>query len=110
VHEIAEHFDAIRKPIYVFYLGDHDPSGREVEIDLEERVRSQLNRAREDGEKIVLSRLAIHSEDIRNITCHPCGLNQQIHEPGDFSLSTVANVWNWTRFHRMSYGAGFGKR
>src|SRR5258707_705386 len=28
VHEIAELFSKITKPIFVYYLGDHDPSGR----------------------------------------------------------------------------------
>ena len=84
VHEIAEYFDGIRKPIYVFYLGDHDPSGREIEIDLEVRVRNQLSRIREDGEEIVLSRLAIHSEDIRRFALPPLRIKPADPRAGQF--------------------------
>ena len=37
-HAIAEHFSQITKPIVVLYLGDHDPSGREIETDMAARV------------------------------------------------------------------------
>jgi hypothetical protein len=40
VHEIASIFMEIMKPIYVYYLGDHDPSGRAIELDLYERIVS----------------------------------------------------------------------
>ena len=54
VHEITEHFQRIGKPIHVYYLGDHDPSGCEIETDLFWRV----------SEDFELTRLAIHGADI----------------------------------------------
>jgi hypothetical protein len=38
-HEIAQRFAKIKKPIVVFYLGDHDPSGRVIESDVRSRVQ-----------------------------------------------------------------------
>ena len=38
VHEIATLFSTINKPITVFYLGDHDPSGCDMDRDVEARV------------------------------------------------------------------------
>jgi hypothetical protein len=61
VHEIAEHFESIGKPIYVYYLGDHDPSGREIQDDLILRVRADFR----------LTRLAIHEEDIAKFKLPP---------------------------------------
>jgi hypothetical protein len=57
-HAIAEHFTRIDKPIRVFYLGDHDPSGRNIEADLEARIENY-------GARFTLRRLAIHARDIR---------------------------------------------
>jgi hypothetical protein len=64
VHEIAEHFDSIKKPIHIFYLGDWDPSGHEIENDLRRRVEKQLQRKRSAREGICVKRLAIYADDI----------------------------------------------
>lgn len=64
VHDIAEHFSSIDKPITVFYLGDHDPSGVCIERDLQERIRAS-------GVDFTLWRLAIHSEDIGKFNLPP---------------------------------------
>lgn len=58
-HEIAERYLRVAKPIYVFYLGDHDPSGREIEHDICRRVQGD----RPSG-WFTLTRLAIHERDI----------------------------------------------
>jgi len=63
-HEIAEHFKSIDKPITVFYLGDHDPSGRDIERDLYKRIRTY-------GCDFTLRRLAIHKADIRKFHLPP---------------------------------------
>lgn len=42
VHEIAELFSKVSKPTFVYYLGDHDPSGRCAEDELQMRVQSHL--------------------------------------------------------------------
>jgi len=57
-HDIAERFQGIDKPIHVFYLGDHDPSGQEIERDLYERIRTY------GSGYFDLERLAIHKSDI----------------------------------------------
>lgn len=64
-HEIAEHFAEISKPIHVFYLGDFDPSGVEIERDAHERVRAQ------GFTEFRLQRLAIHKEDISAFSLPP---------------------------------------
>lgn len=61
VHEIEKHFASIGKPIHVYYLGDHDPSGCEIETDLFSRVITDFN----------LTRLAIHGEDISRFKLPP---------------------------------------
>lgn len=58
-HEIAERFLRVAKPIYVFYLGDHDPSGREIEHDICRRVQGDP-----PSVWFTLTRLAIHARDI----------------------------------------------
>lgn len=57
IHEIAQQFLGLEKPISVFYIGDHDPSGREIEDNARHRVG-------EYGVDFDLERLAIHAEDI----------------------------------------------
>ena len=69
-HEIAEHFGSVRssdldKPINIFYLGDHDPSGRDIERDLKERIRGYM------ASGFDLTRLAIHKADIRKFHLPP---------------------------------------
>jgi hypothetical protein len=84
VHEIAELFSRIKKPIFVYYLGDHDPSGRNAEDELKDRVHSHLlslllDRDSEErsigranaGTYFSMERLAIHPEDIRTYRLPP---------------------------------------
>lgn len=63
-HEIAEHFLSIDKPIYVFYLGDFDPSGVAIEADAAARIRR-------DGAEFEIERLAIERSDINNFNLPP---------------------------------------
>lgn len=64
-HEIADHFATIDKPIFVFYLGDHDPSGRSIETDLSERIRGYKSG------HFKLQRLAVHKADIKEFALPP---------------------------------------
>lgn len=64
-HDIAEHFQGIDKPITVFYLGDHDPSGQEIERDLYERILAY------GSGYFDLQRLAIHKTDISMFNLPP---------------------------------------
>jgi hypothetical protein len=69
-HEIAERFNNIEKPITVFYLGDHDPSGQAIETDL-------FNRIREYGSgSFTLERLAIFKKDIADYKLPPLRIKQ----------------------------------
>jgi hypothetical protein len=63
-HEIAEHFVSIDKPIYVFYLGDFDPSGVAIEADASTRIRSH-------GAFFKIERLAIEQSDIDEFNLPP---------------------------------------
>lgn len=65
VHEIARLFAAIKKPIRVFYLGDHDPSGRCIEVELFTRA------TRHGSGEFEMKRLAIHAADITKFNLPP---------------------------------------
>lgn len=58
--EIAQHWQQIQKPIYAYYLGDHDPSGLSIERDLRERL-FQLS----DGVPFNWQRVAVTQEDFQ---------------------------------------------
>jgi hypothetical protein len=57
--QIGSLFEGVDKPIAVFCLGDHDPSGHDIERDIHERAQ------RASGKEFEMVRLAIHSEDIK---------------------------------------------
>jgi hypothetical protein len=78
VHDIAEHLDSIEKPITAFYLGDHDPSGRDIPRDLEKRIREYIH-----GADIVVERLAIQKADIITFNLPPLPL--KIKSDGTYS-------------------------
>jgi hypothetical protein len=63
-HDLAQAIARSKKPMTVFYLGDHDPSGRQIEADLYERVRGY-------GAEFDIKRLAIHAADIAKFKLPP---------------------------------------
>ena len=63
--QIGSFFNSVKKPITVFYLGDHDPSGHNIEADMYEKVQ------RASGTKFEMRRLAIHAADIRAFNLPP---------------------------------------
>jgi hypothetical protein len=63
--DIGSFFEGIGKPISIFYLGDHDPSGHVIEEDLHQRV--EMASARE----FAMIRLAIHAIDITAFNLPP---------------------------------------
>lgn len=63
-HDVAESIARSEKPMTIFYLGDHDPSGRLIERDLSERIRDY-------GAKFTITRLAIHAADIAKFKLPP---------------------------------------
>ncbi len=64
VYEIASAFARIVRPIFVYYLGDHDPSGQAIELDLYDRISSY-------GPHFPLTRLAIREKDIDDFNLPP---------------------------------------
>jgi hypothetical protein len=63
-HDLAQVIAKSEKPMAAFYLGDHDPSGRQIETDLAERIRGY-------GAKFTVKRLAIHAADIEKFKLPP---------------------------------------
>jgi hypothetical protein len=64
-HEIARRFGQIKKPIVVYYFGDHDPSGRNMEAEVADRIRAY------GSPPFPLMRLAIFAGDIRKFKLPP---------------------------------------
>jgi hypothetical protein len=63
-HDLAEAIRRDERPMQVFYLGDHDPSGRQIETDLRERITDY-------SAKFTITRLAIHAADITKFNLPP---------------------------------------
>jgi hypothetical protein len=63
--QVGDLFEGIHKPITVFYLGDHDPSGHDIQRDIHHRVQEA------SGKKFDMIRLAIHPEDIKAFNLPP---------------------------------------
>jgi hypothetical protein len=59
LHSAAEAIDAQGKPTFLYYLGDHDPSG----VDIPKRVEAELRRMAPDAE-IYFERLAVNVDQI----------------------------------------------
>src|SRR6516225_4774459 len=63
--QVGDLFEGVGKPITVFYLGDHDPSGHDIERDIHQRAQAA------SGKKFELNRLAIHPSDIKTYNLPP---------------------------------------
>jgi len=57
--QIGSLFESIEKPITVFYIGDHDPSGHDIPRDIYRRAQEAA------GKEFQMVRLAIHPADIQ---------------------------------------------
>lgn len=64
-HGIAEIFADIDKPITVFYCGDHDPSGQNIQSELYARIQEY------DSGDFTMERLAISKDDITKFNLPP---------------------------------------
>jgi hypothetical protein len=75
VNDIARHFAFIEKPKTVFYLGDHDPSGQEIERAAFEKVWKRFREIAPMDDtmswSVDIERLAIHKEDIKLFNLPP---------------------------------------
>jgi hypothetical protein len=71
VNDIARHFAFIDKPKTVLYLGDHDPSGQEIETSAFEKVKARFYQICDECEltgddyDLDIDQLAIHKSDIK---------------------------------------------
>lgn len=63
--QIGKHFETLEKEITIFFLGDHDPSGRSIEEDIHLRAQAAA------GRDFRMERLAIHEQDIRLFNLPP---------------------------------------
>lgn len=63
--EVGSYFSEIEKPITIFYLGDHDPSGHGIEANAHKKVQES------SGIRFEMRRLAIHADDIRAFSLPP---------------------------------------
>jgi hypothetical protein len=54
VWSVAEQWKRIRKPIFAYYLGDHDPSGLMIEADLQSRLREFAPEAELQWQRIAI--------------------------------------------------------
>jgi hypothetical protein len=64
-NDIGYLFEDIEKPIHIFFLGDFDPSGDDIERDIHKRTQNA------SGRTFTVTRLAIHKEDIRRFRLPP---------------------------------------
>jgi hypothetical protein len=62
---IGDLFEGIKKPITVYYLGDHDPSGIDIQRDIHQRAQAA------SGKDFEMIRLAIHPADIKAFNLPP---------------------------------------
>ena len=71
--EIAEALGNTKKPKVIFYLGDHDPSGRNAEEEGLSRVLTHYRKitGKSKVNDIKLRRLAIHKDDIQKFNLPP---------------------------------------
>ena len=64
VFDLARAIASSEKSMTALYLGDHDPSGRRIEIDLYERIHGY-------GAEFAIKRIAIHAADIAKFSLPP---------------------------------------
>jgi len=76
--QIGSFFGSLDKPITVFYLGDHDPSGHGIERDMHERVQAA------SGISFEMRRLAIHAADITKFHLPPQKIKSTDSRAGSF--------------------------
>ena len=103
IYEISTFISRSEKPMTVFYLGDHDASGRAIETDLGDRIRSY-------GAKLTIKRLAIHASDIAKFRAATVARerNRTQEQPVSFAV-TATNVWSLMHCRQRSYGGALRK-
>jgi hypothetical protein len=64
-YEIGEKWSRIKKPIHVYYIGDHDPSGRGIEASIKKEL------AEFSGREFTWTRLAVEPEHFEQFNIIP---------------------------------------
>jgi hypothetical protein len=64
-YDIAKHWERIDKPITIYYVGDHDPSGRDLERDIREKA------TRFSGKDVSWVRLAVNLDHFGEFAIRP---------------------------------------
>ncbi|HEY4707048.1 MAG TPA: hypothetical protein VII64_06265 [Thermodesulfobacteriota bacterium] len=86
--EIARLFDSKKKPIRIFYIGDHDPSGLDIERDLLDKI-SKYQRT---DNYATIERLGILREDIALFNLPPLQIKDSDSRAPKFRLQHGAEV------------------
>jgi hypothetical protein len=81
-HEIADYFNSKDRDIFVFYLGDFDPSGVAIENDAASRVQNH-------GACFEIERLAIHRSDISEFDLPPVITENSVRMSTSIPYATV---------------------
>ena len=63
LYDCAEDIEIADKPTYIYFLGDHDPSGRDIRRNVEARLREFTN-----GADIVFEHIAVTPEQVREMS------------------------------------------
>lgn len=71
-YEIGEQWRRIRKPIFAYYIGDHDPSGRDIETSLISALTDYSGRS-----DFHWTRLAVEPEDFSTYGIRPLKVKQK---------------------------------
>ena len=90
IYEAAEQIAFVRKPTYLYYFGDHDPSGVDIPRSVEARLREFAPRA-----EIHFERVAVTPQQITmfNLATRPTKGVTAARRP------LRARAWRWTRSH-----------
>jgi hypothetical protein len=76
--QIGSLFEGINKPITVFFLSDHDPSGHDIQRDIHRRAQAA------SGKEFEMIRLAIHADDIKTYKLPPQAIKPDDARAGSF--------------------------
>ena len=63
-YSVAESIVAVHKPVFVYQLGDHDPSGLDAWRDFQAKVRGFVDAKSDGSTMVVFRRLAVREEQI----------------------------------------------
>jgi hypothetical protein len=79
IWDSAQEFAAVGKPVIVIYVGDFDPSGLDIGLSIEQRMRRYLPRGSEVD--IDFRRIAITPEQVRDMQLQGHAMNPNIPAP-----------------------------